>query len=152
MTTIISLLDRVHAINQLIDYDKLTCYRYFPGTNAKFPFIVPLLLGATYNPVGAAYGGDEREIRSVRTVTLLIALTSPKTDVPMQTAMKAAESVIDPLLDVYYTHPYLEQDGQRLHELALPAAIGADTGIVFNEVSGLFEIRFTLTLNMIRSF
>lgn len=150
--TITTLLDRIHAVNQLIDFDKLTCYRYFPGTNAKFPFIVPLLNGATYAMAGAAYGGDDREIRSQRTVTLLVALTSPKTDIPMASAMKTAEGVIDPVLTAYYTHPYLETNGNRLSELALPADIGADTGIMFNDLSGLFEVRFTLTLNLIRSF
>lgn len=152
MTVTSALLDRIHAVNATIAYSKLTAYRYFPGTSAKFPFIVPLLGAGTHEGIGTRTGGEGVDVRSVRQVTLLCGIGSPRADNPVETAHRDAEAVVDPVLIAYYTNPYLSLGGVALDSVADAVSITSDTGIVENQGSGLFEIRFTLTVPLIRSY
>lgn len=151
MTVISDLLDRVHVINQTISYSKLTCYRYFPGTNGKLPFIVPMLGAATHQALGTLQGGDSGDFTSTREVILLCAVASPSSGVPIETAHAHAENIIDPLLQAYANAPYLETSAGELDSIFDYSLITADTGIVVSRTTGYFEIRFTLTAQLIRN-
>lgn len=152
MTVTTDLLDRIHVINQTISYSQLTCYRYFPAASGKVPFIVPLLASATHAPLGSMQGGDSVDWTTTRNVTLLCAVGSPKTDIALETAHKHTEQIIDAVLQAYANAPYLETLALgELNSIFDTVLITADTGVVFNNTTGLFEIRFTLNVPMIRN-
>jgi len=146
MTIISDLLDRVHVLNQLISYDKLTCYRYFPGLTGKIPFIVPFIGASTYTRTDPS----DLALESLRTVTLLCVVSSPQTDIPLQTAYSHAENIIDPLLAVYRDRAWLDVNGEAFLHIRDACRIVEDSGIVFNDLERIFEIRFTLTVPLIR--
>lgn len=151
MTVISDLLDRIHAINQTISYTQLTAYRYFPAAAGKFPFIFPLLSTATHNALGTYQGGDSVDFRSDRQIVLVCAVASPKSDNPIATAQKNTENIIDPVITTYTNTPYLTLNGAQLDNVFDTVSIDTDSGIVANNLTGLLEVRFTLTVPLIRT-
>lgn len=146
------LLDRIHAINGTISYSKLTAYRYYPGNAGKFPWICPLLAPATYNALGTYQGGDSVDVQSERTITLLCGVGSPLADIPVATAHKNAENIIEPILNTYYQLPYLRYNNADFGACSDAIRFENDSGLVLSDQTGLFEVRFSLIVPLIRNF
>lgn len=146
------LLDRIHAINETVNYSKLTAYRYYPGNTGKVPWVVPLLFPATYTALGTYQGGDSVDVQSDRTVTLLCAVGSPLSDIPLQTAHRNAENIIEPILSTYYQLPYLKYHNSEFSACSDAIRIENDSGIALSDQTGLFEVRIPIIIPLIRNF
>jgi len=153
MSYISTLLDRLHTINQQIDYTGLNCYRHYPSGAGRMPYITPMLIGNTsYEQFGTWQSGDEPVLIEQRDVTLFVACASLSSNVAIQTAHTIAEDIIPEVIETYTTRPYLQHNDNGLTDIRF-ARITSDTGIDVNpQATDVLSILFTLQVEFARGF
>lgn len=148
--TVPELLDRIHAINDTITMaggGTLTAFRYWPRKwdTHMVPAIVPLLQPATYDDATFS----DTALAGMRQVKLMVPVDSPNAGILNDTAQINAELVIDPIIRAYRQAPYLELSGTRLDGIWKKVAITQDTGITLSQITGRFQVDFTLVVPVV---
>lgn len=112
LTEIVSVGDRLHAINQTIT--GVNAKRYWPttyGNSALWPFVVPLPGRRTtaQNPRAGAEAQQKTRIWN-----LLIIVGAMTAGIPSESAQRNGESLLELLMDAYDTLPRLELNDEPL--------------------------------------
>lgn len=121
--------DRLYAINQLIDAD-LAASRYYPTSTDRLPLITSIPSRASHNVT--TYGTEN--MLTSRDYLLLMWVENFMAGVPTVTAQRKAETLMDKVIETYWSRPRLEL-----------AEVNAAGVTVFKPLDGVMEdVRITL--------
>lgn len=145
--------DRLHAINQLLSVSgyAIKSRRYFPNeiNTGIMPLLVPMWgrQGIAVPTAGAAQfqGGRLWEIRLYAGDWMM--------GYPSESAQKAAEAIVDPLIALYVARPRLAlADGGNELDGVLLVEMQEDSGLTSDETGTIALVRLPLLIQARYSF
>ena len=153
MATVPLIGDRLHAVNQLLSVSGYTIHtrRYFPTeiTTGLLPMLVPTW-GRQGISVPDAGGG---QFQGARLWEIRLYAGQWMMGYPSESAQKAAEAIIDPLIALYVRRPRLElQAGGDALDGVLLVEMQEDSGLVSDETGTIALVRLPVLVQAHFSF
>lgn len=141
MATVVTVQDRIYAINQTIS--EVTAERYFPESqdSARLPLLTCLPGRKVYKK-----GRGAQSSLGTREHRLLLIVEAWMAGIPTQSAQEAAEILIDAIEDAYLCRPRLELNGGDPLDGVTDVTLGGDSGLIpFGELWVAVEWPLSIT-------
>jgi len=141
--TISALLDRIQTLNELLETANARRYYSEVRKSALYPLIVPTVGEASLS------ARDSDSVNVQQSVLLEMFVGAPLDGLPVATEVRRAEQAIDEVYALYEQRRRLQLPPTD-QGLVILARLTGHTGIAYNDLFGLYQIDFTLSLNYTR--